>query len=60
MQTKNTKKHAKILLSSSLSNPTKATNAREELKRKKNGGDRSRSNGFPSLREEIYWWRLYI
>jgi hypothetical protein len=47
----------------SLSNPTKATNAMEELERKNNGGvqpmtPRSRSNGFPSLRGGINWCRL--
>jgi hypothetical protein len=46
-----------------LSNPNKATNAIEELERKNNGGGqpmtpRSRSNGFPSLRGGIGWWRL--
>jgi hypothetical protein len=47
----------------SLSRLTKATNAMEELERKNNGGGqpitpRSRSNGFPSLRGGINWWRL--
>jgi hypothetical protein len=47
----------------SLSNPTKATNAMEELERKSNGGGqpmtpRSRFNGFPSLRGGIDWWKL--
>jgi hypothetical protein len=37
--------------------------AREELQRKNKGGDqqltpRSRSHGFPSLREGIDWWKL--
>jgi hypothetical protein len=46
-----------------LSRLTKATNVMEELERKKNGGGqpmtlRSRSNGFPSLRGGIDWWRL--
>jgi hypothetical protein len=45
----------------SLPNPTKATNAMEELERKNKGGGqpmtpRSRSNGFPSLRGGIDWW----
>jgi len=47
----------------SISNPTKATNARMELERKNNGGGqpmtpRSRSKGFPSLRGGIDWWGL--
>jgi hypothetical protein len=47
----------------SLSNPTMATNAMEELERKnKVGGQpmttRCRSNGFPSLRGGIDWCRL--
>jgi hypothetical protein len=47
----------------SLSNPTEATNAMEELERKNNGGGqpmtpRSRFNRFPSLRGGINWWRL--
>jgi hypothetical protein len=45
----------------SLPNPTKATNAMEELERKNKGGGqpmnpRSRSNEFPSLRGGIDWW----
>jgi hypothetical protein len=47
----------------SLSNPTKATNARKKLERKNNGQNqqmtpRSRSEEFPSLREGMSWWRL--
>jgi hypothetical protein len=46
-----------------LSNPTKATNATEESDRKNNEGgqpmtSRSRSNGFPSHRGGIDWWKL--
>jgi hypothetical protein len=45
----------------SLPNPTKATNAIEELERKNKGGGqpmtpRSRSNGFPPLRGGIDCW----
>jgi hypothetical protein len=45
------------------SNPTKATNAMEELESKNKGVGqpmtlRYRSNGFPSLRGGIDWWRL--
>jgi hypothetical protein len=48
------------VLKSFFSNPTKETNAMEELERKNNGDDqpitpRSRSNGFPSLRGGIDW-----
>jgi hypothetical protein len=47
----------------SLSIPTKATNAMEELERKNKGGGqpmtpRSRFKGFPSLRGGKIWWRL--
>src|SRR3990170_1782659 len=47
--------------SPSLSNPTKATNAREENERKNERRTRrtprSRSKGFPSLRGESDWWK---
>jgi hypothetical protein len=50
--------HKRKCSNPSLSKLTKATNAMEELKRKNNGGGqpmtlRSRSNGFPSLKEEL-------
>ena len=55
--------HQEMCSNPSLSNPTKATNAKEELERKNYGGNqlmtpRSRSQEFPSLRGGIDWWRL--
>ena len=59
---KNAKQEHKRCSNPSHSNPTKATNAREGLERKNNGGNqqmnpRSRSNGFPSLRGGMDWWK---
>jgi hypothetical protein len=43
----------------SLSQPTKATNAMEDLERRNKGGGQPmthRSNGFPSIRGGMNWW----
>jgi hypothetical protein len=39
----------------SLSNPTEATNAMEELERKNNGGGQPMTPRFPSLRGGMNW-----
>jgi hypothetical protein len=54
MQLKQNKEHQEICSNCSLSNPTKAENAREEIERKNNEGGqqtnpRSRSIASPSL-----------
>jgi hypothetical protein len=59
VQGKNTNKHLK----SFYLKPIKATNAREKLVRKNNGGDepmspRSTSEGIPLLRGGIDWWKF--
>jgi hypothetical protein len=61
-QCKNTKKSAKTCLSQITPKQKKMLQI-EELERKNNGSGqamtpRSRSNGFPSLREKFVWWGL--